>query len=42
MLEDEDYVEKGTVADLDRWWSVTAAGDPRVPSTSTKIQGSFY
>ena len=39
MLEDEDSVEKGTIADLDWWWYITAAGDPRVPST--KIQGSF-
>jgi hypothetical protein len=40
MLEDDGYVEEGTVADLDRWWLITTVGDPRVPST--KIKGSFY
>jgi hypothetical protein len=39
-LEDEGHVENGTVTGLDRWWSVTAAGDKRVPSA--KIKGSFY
>ena len=40
VLEDEGYVENGTVVDLDRWWFATAAVDQRVPST--KIKGSFY
>ena len=40
VLENEGYVENGTVVDLDRWWFATAAVDQRVPST--KIKGSFY
>jgi hypothetical protein len=40
VLEDEGYVENCAVADLDRWWFVTAALDQRVPTT--KIKGSFY
>jgi len=37
-LEDDGYVEEGTVTGLDQWWS--NADDPRVPSA--KIKGSFY
>jgi len=37
-LEDDGYVEEGTVTGLDQWWS--NANDPRVPSA--KIKGSFY
>jgi len=39
-LEDNGYVEEGTVADLDQWWLDCAAHDPRIPSA--KIKGSFY
>ena len=39
-LEEDGYVEEGTVSSLERWWLDAAANDQRIPFASVK--GSFY